>query len=195
MDEKKDILISQFIDDELDIEEKINFVKYVHGDSEYTELALDFLDNERDIMQMGELPQPEIPELPQTKGGRVIKFPSPAAAASFVSLAVSLALVFAVFMHKPEKVQTAENVHRFVIHMPDAKNVALAGSFSNWNRLDMNRIGDTGYWEAKVPLGEGEYSYSFIVNDDKRIADPTVRARQSDGFGGENSVLSIGDRI
>jgi len=44
-------------------------------------------------------------------------------------------------------------------------------------------------------LSEGEHTYSFIVDGKEQMADPTVSARQMDDFGGENSILKVGDKV
>jgi 1,4-alpha-glucan branching enzyme len=79
--------------------------------------------------------------------------------------------------------------------MPQASSVELAGSFTGWNRIGMKKISDSGYWQINIPLEKGEYAYIFIVDGKTQIADPTVKAKQVDDFGGENSIINIGNEI
>jgi 1,4-alpha-glucan branching enzyme len=80
---------------------------------------------------------------------------------------------------------------RFVVYMPEAQNVQIAGSFTNWNSVPMKMIGPSGYWEIELNVTTGEHKYVFIVGNDKRIADPTILLRERDDFGSENSILMV----
>jgi 1,4-alpha-glucan branching enzyme len=78
-----------------------------------------------------------------------------------------------------------------VVYLPDAASAAIAGSFNDWQSLPMLRAGTEGYWEISLDLKPGEYRYSFILDGGRRVADPTVRVREQDDFGTENSVLEV----
>ena len=41
----------------------------------------------------------------------------------------------------------------------------------------------------------GEHRFAYILDGDKRMADPTLPAVERDDFGGENSILSVEVRI
>lgn len=82
---------------------------------------------------------------------------------------------------------------RFTLSAPEARSVALAGDFNGW-RPDtqlMQRRGD-GLWTIEVPLGRGNWSYSFVV-DGKWVEDTTAERWRDDGFGGRNAVVRVGD--
>lgn len=82
---------------------------------------------------------------------------------------------------------------RFTLSAPQARRVALAGDFNGW-RPDaqlLQRRGD-GLWSIEVPLGRGNWSYSFVV-DGKWVEDPTAERWRDDGFGGRNAVVRVGD--
>ena len=183
---EKDILISQYIDDELNLSEKIEFIKEVHESEEYFSDALGMLETE----QMFGTEEIAVPELPVFKEKRPVNL---TAYVSFTALAASLLVMLKVFMFTPE-IDTAKLQHRFVIYNPDAANIELTGSFNGWKPINMTSAGD-GYWQLTLPLNNGEYSYTYIVDGEKQLPDPTVRARQDDGFGGENSVIIVGDKI
>jgi hypothetical protein len=54
----------------------------------------------------------------------------------------------------------------------NAKNVSVAGDFTQWkpNKINLKRIGDT--WVASVKLSAGNYSYKFVVDGDW-VLDPS----------------------
>ena len=59
----------------------------------------------------------------------------------------------------------------------------------------MKKMGTTGYWEITLDLGQGEHRYSYILESDEQIPDPTVMTREKDDFGGQNSVLDINLKV
>jgi 1,4-alpha-glucan branching enzyme len=87
---------------------------------------------------------------------------------------------------------TTSTPYRFVIYNADASQVEITGSFTEWRKLPMNRMGSSGYWEATIDLPQGEHRFTYILNGNRRFADPTILTREHDDFGGENSILSVG---
>jgi hypothetical protein len=82
---------------------------------------------------------------------------------------------------------------RFTLSAPRARTVALAGDFNGW-RADASLLqprGD-GSWSIEVPLGRGNWSYSFVV-DGKWVEDPAAESWRDDGFGGRNAIVRVGD--
>jgi len=79
-------------------------------------------------------------------------------------------------------------------YVPDGnvKTVFAAGSFNSWNSsaLEMKK-NEKGEYSAELALEPGEYQYKLVV-DGKWIADPGNPDTAPDGFGGKNSVISIG---
>jgi hypothetical protein len=55
----------------------------------------------------------------------------------------------------------------------------------------MKRVGTSGYWEVTLDLPEGEHRFSYILEGNRRLADPTILTREHDDFGGENSILEV----
>ena len=84
---------------------------------------------------------------------------------------------------------------RFQLAAPDARVVAVAGSFNDWrsDELPMMRDRD-GIWTVTVPLPVGEHRYQFVVDGAQWRPDPTAHAQVDDGFGGANSVIVVGAR-
>lgn len=79
---------------------------------------------------------------------------------------------------------------RFEIMAPEAHEVQLAGSFTDWiPAVSLQRLSN-GLWTALVPLRPGVHDYSFRVDGERWIVDPAV-PRVADGFGGYNSQLSL----
>ena len=84
-------------------------------------------------------------------------------------------------------------VVRFALAAPSARAVSLAGDFNGW-RPDTTPMvrGADGVWMIQVPLGRGNWSYSFVV-DGKWVEDPLAERWRADGFGGKNAVVRVGD--
>jgi enterochelin esterase-like enzyme len=83
--------------------------------------------------------------------------------------------------------------HTFTLHAPDARQVFLAGEMTAWDhgKLPMRRGAD-GRWTVTLALGRGEWLYKFIV-DGGWIRDPANTDFDSDGQGGEHSILFVGE--
>ena len=84
---------------------------------------------------------------------------------------------------------------RFELVAPEARTVAVAGSFTGWrtDALPMVR-GANGLWSVTVPLPIGEHRYEFVVDQTRWVPDPTAHAQVDDGFGGRNSVIVVGPK-
>ena len=183
--------ISMFIDDELNLDEKIEFVKDVHGDEEFYSESVDLLEQEKlirsDVVRI----------VPQVTVREKSKFFNLQFLAPYLRVAefgaVAVLVLFFVFTilpgNKPEKKEFVSK--RFVIYQPEAKSVKITGSFTNWNDIPMKMDGPSGYWEIELKVSKGEQKYVFIVGDDKKIADPTVLTREKDDFGSENTVMMV----
>jgi len=72
---------------------------------------------------------------------------------------------------------------------PQAKNVKVAMDYNDWQVKHMSRRKD-GNWHATFELPAGKYAYKFVV-DGQWKKDPKNPNSQSDGFGGESSVLEL----
>ncbi|MFC1848826.1 alpha/beta hydrolase-fold protein [candidate division CSSED10-310 bacterium] len=69
-----------------------------------------------------------------------------------------------------------------------ASQVAVAGTFSQWEQLPMNQI-ETGLWYVKTdPLPPGEYQYKFVVDQEWINDAANLRIDEETS----NSVISIG---
>ncbi len=188
-------LISMFIDDELDMDEKITFVETLHEDMTFTEETLALLHQEKLLRSdmTDRLPSVDLKSSLNWKTAwkidwrrKVFSFLRPiGVAASGVAAAAMILLFFT----PSSKICPIEN--RFVIYRPDVKQVEITGSFTDWEKLPMQKIGTSGYWELTLSLPEGEHKFTYILEGTKRVADPTIPAREQDDFGGQNSILQV----
>jgi len=181
-------LQSLYIDDELDLDGKIIFVEKVHGDRRYKDETVELLWQEK---QLRTPPPVRVPEAvfparnpPQRRRrGRLFVLAGGLAAALLAFLAIWTSL--------PLQREAHMIAHRFVVYLPDAAQADITGSFNGWRTMPMHKAGPQGYWEISLDLPPGEYRYSFILDGGRRVADPTVWAREKDDFGTENSILDV----
>ena len=75
---------------------------------------------------------------------------------------------------------------------PEAKIVALAGSFNNWNQSQTLCAKEADGWLCRVELKPGKYTYKFVI-DGNWIMDPANPESENDGQGNINSVLVKGN--
>jgi len=78
----------------------------------------------------------------------------------------------------------------FRLDAPDASSVHLAGDFTGWEPEYELHESRPGVWTVVVPLEAGVHDYAFIVDGQRWTPDPLAPA-VDDGFGGENSRLSL----
>jgi hypothetical protein len=178
-------LISKFIDNELDLDDKIEFVGRVHEDSMFKDESIELLGTEKMIRAdvVDHIPTFKI----KTKKKRFSLGLRPLGL--LVSAAAAAAIIIFFILSHP--VQNTATTHRFVIYRPDVTRAEIAGTFTDWQRVPMNRIGSSGYWDITMKLPFGEHRFSYILDGQKIFADPTVAAREFDDFGGRNSIISL----
>jgi hypothetical protein len=186
-----DYLASMYIDNELNIEEKMRFVDKIHTDT------LFYQDTRTLLLQEELLRMPAdtslLPERPPAAVGagrwfRSLLRPMIYAAAGFAAAGLLLFSLVSV----PDRQQCFS---RFVIYEPAAHRVELAGTFTGWQRTPMKPIGKSGYWELDLRVPPGEQRFAYILDGRRQIADPTVLRREKDDYGGENSILNGEDRV
>ena len=78
----------------------------------------------------------------------------------------------------------------FKLEAPSARNVSLAGDFTQWQPSYAMKQSNRGVWTIVVPLQPGVHDYSFIVDGQRWVADPAAPAIE-DGFGGVNSRVAV----
>ncbi|HSY18841.1 MAG TPA: glycogen-binding domain-containing protein [Candidatus Acidoferrales bacterium] len=87
---------------------------------------------------------------------------------------------------------SAHNSHKpvnFYCAAPAAKMVELAGDFSHWHPLPMERSPD-GWWVTRVELRHGHHTYRFLV-DGKPMLDPHATGVVRDDHDEQASLIAV----
>ncbi len=73
------------------------------------------------------------------------------------------------------------------------RTVHLAGSFNGWSptATPMTRDASANRWSASLSLANGTWQYKFVLDGSEWVRDPANTNTASDGFGGQNSVVTI----
>lgn len=178
-------LISTFIDDEMNLDEKIEFVETVWEDPFFAQETLAFLSQEKMLRGSLMTVSPPIDIKASYSWKRFFK------PLTFGAAALATLLVF-LFSFMPPSRPTGQTVaNRFIIYQPDVKAVDISGTFTEWARLPMKKIGDSGYWEISLAIAAGEHRYTYILDGRRSFSDPTKPFRERDDFGGYNSVIFV----
>jgi AMP-activated protein kinase-like protein len=109
-----------------------------------------------------------------------------------LAAAAALALLFGRPRPEPNVAAPATVTVRFVLFAPQAQQVALAGTFNQWDPAATPLVssGAAGVWTATLTLPPGEHQYAFVVDGARWVPDPAAPA-VDDGFGRRNSVLTL----
>lgn len=185
-----DCLASMYIDNELNLKEKIQFVDRIQAYPPFYE------DTRALLLQETLLQAPPdtsmLPAQPPTAvmaGYLLKKMFKPLIYATAGLVTVGL-LLFNLYS-PPSALQC---LNRFVIYEPAARQVELTGTFTGWQRTQMAPIGNTGYWELRLRVPSGEHRFAYILDGSNPMPDPTLPVREKDDFGGENSILIVEER-
>ena len=81
----------------------------------------------------------------------------------------------------------------FYYYDPSAQEVALIGSFNDWQSNDGEMVQiRPGLWEGVLDVpARGTHRYKFLINRSRWVHDPENPLRIEDGFGGFNSLITI----
>ena len=179
--------ISMFMDNELALDEKIEFVKKVHKDEEFYHESMELLEQEKLIRSepIARVPAVQFKERKSLFNIPVFK--------SFGLLASggAVAAVILLFLFSLQESPIISSPYRFIIYKPEVSKVEISGSFIEWEVLPLNRIGSSGYWEIELDVPQGEHRYTYILEGGEKVADPTMLTREQDDFGGVNSILIV----
>ena len=82
---------------------------------------------------------------------------------------------------------------RFVMAYPQARSVALAGSFNQWSTVSHPLVPATtpGVWTTVVPLPPGEHLFMFVVNGEEWLSPAVAEDYADDGFGSKNGIVVV----
>ena len=157
-------------------------------------LSLDF--TAKLMKRLREEPAPVLPLRRRTWRGWAL--------ASGLAAAAALSLVWyrsdrAVFQFPGTEIRQAVGLHgeavyfvRFALQREGAKEVALAGDFNQWTPVALAPSQDkAGLFTVELPLASGIYSYAFVVDGKKWVADESAGRLVDDGFGERNSILQL----
>jgi hypothetical protein len=91
----------------------------------------------------------------------------------------------------PDQRPGAQKRIELVCKLPQARAVAVAGTFNNWDCKKTPMVKDSGTgWKTTLSLLPGRYEYRFVV-DGQWINDPEAKESASNPFGSTNSVLVV----
>lgn len=82
---------------------------------------------------------------------------------------------------------------RFIYIDEDANSVAVAGDFSDWEPIELNRqqVNGEQVWSGIVSMSRGEHNYMFLKDGSEWITDPMAPVTRDDGFGNKNAVVYL----
>ena len=80
---------------------------------------------------------------------------------------------------------------QFRLESAQARQVALAGTFTDWQPTLQLEQKEPGVWTALVPLKPGVHDYVFVVDGERWVPDPNAPQQVDDSFGGTNSRISL----
>lgn len=80
----------------------------------------------------------------------------------------------------------------FVTLYPRAASVQIAGDFNGWQpaKMEMEKVGESGVWQASAKLAPGKYRYRLVV-DGQWQQDPYNDTTELNPFGGYNSIVEV----
>jgi hypothetical protein len=111
------------------------------------------------------------------------------------SLALAAGILLLVALPLPEPgldLRQGEGIAQFVARFPNARSVAVVGSFNDWRpSIPLQDSDHDGDWEASVVLPAGAHEYMFVVDGERWIADPLAERFVEDDFGRQNSVVIV----
>ncbi len=189
----KDQLISLYIDNELSLDEKIELVELAYDDLAFKNEAVDLLVQEKLLRAEMVVTMPK--EIPLPRRTTSLHSFLPGFRALLAGSVLALLAVGMVFFGRTGPVPSPVIEQRFVIYQPNTDGMAIVGSFTDWNPRPMEKIGTSGYWSITLRLKPGDHHYSYMLADGLQITDPTVPRRETDDFGGENSIITVSTSI
>ncbi len=124
---------------------------------------------------------------------------TPLRAAPAAAGLIVVCLAFAYHALQPKRVTLEAPEGRvpvvLALKAPDARSVAVIGSFNGWRAQDCERRtfdGET-HWAVTLLLPSGRHEYAFVVDGERFVPDPGAGFHEEDGFGNQNAVLFIGN--
>jgi 1,4-alpha-glucan branching enzyme len=96
-------------------------------------------------------------------------------------------------MRPPEAPAITPSGVRFVLVRPDARSVAVAGTFNQWSASSdlLTREPHGGTWTIVLQLPPGEHRFMYVVDGSRWISPPVAADFVADGFGSMNGVVIV----
>ena len=79
----------------------------------------------------------------------------------------------------------------FSVSMPEARSVAVAGSFNGWSPIAHPMRNAGGQWSVSIPLPAGEHKFMYVIDGKTWITPPDADEFVDDGFGQINGVIVV----
>ena len=188
-----DYFISMYIDNELSIEDKIVFVEHINSDKNFADDTVSFLKQEKALRSTLPEKMPEV-NFPFLSHARFSLWTPKTLGLAFAASLLILVGFFFTLTPQPQTdlhPTTTGQQHRFVIYQSGIKHIEIAGTFTNWQRIPLQPAGLSGYWEITLEIPPGEHVFSYILDGNKILADPTIDVQEEDDFGTINSILIV----
>lgn len=81
---------------------------------------------------------------------------------------------------------------RFALTLPDARTVAVAGTFNQWSSSSHPLARErSGIWQVVVALPPGEHLFMYVVDGTQWVSPPRAEDFVDDGFGSKNGVVVV----
>jgi hypothetical protein len=91
---------------------------------------------------------------------------------------------------KEQREKSGKKTVEFRLSMPQARTVAVVGTFNNWDTKQTPMQKEGAGWKATIPLAPGRYEYRFVA-DGQWLSDPNAKESVGNDFGSTNSVLVV----
>lgn len=79
----------------------------------------------------------------------------------------------------------------YVPENPGVHNVAVAGTFNDWNPEATTMVKRGEVWVVQMLLPADTYEYMFVEDGQRWVTDPLAAQARDDGFGRKNAVLDL----
>lgn len=90
---------------------------------------------------------------------------------------------------KPIKPLVVNAIQSFAFRHPEARQVSLAGSFSDWAPIPMVEV-EPGHWVKELKLPPGRHEYRFLV-DGRWQDDPSATEVTRNPYGSQNAIAIV----
>lgn len=81
---------------------------------------------------------------------------------------------------------------QFELFMPDARQVRLAASFTDWKERAIEMRGpEEGWWTLRLHLPPGEHEFQYLIDDEIWLADYAAHGVKRNRDGAWVSLLTL----